>query len=49
MVFGTFLLRARIRVLFAYFYDVYNDDQTPAQVRAVSEQWTDAILAANAQ
>ncbi|MGD0738990.1 MAG: hypothetical protein ABR957_05300 [Terracidiphilus sp.] len=49
MVVGTVLLRARNRVLFAYFYEVYKDDQTPAQVRAVSEQWTDAILAANAQ
>jgi hypothetical protein len=49
MVVGTVLLRARNRVLFAYFYEIYKDDQTPAQVRAVSEQWADAILAANAK
>ncbi len=47
MVVGTVLLRARNRVLFAYYYEVYQNDQTPAHVRAVTEQWTDAILAAN--
>ncbi|MFZ0340431.1 MAG: hypothetical protein WAL45_20570 [Terracidiphilus sp.] len=49
MVVGTVLFRARNRVLFAYYYEVYQNDQTPAQVRAVTEQWADAILAANAQ
>ena len=47
VVVGTVLLRARNRVLFAYFYEVHKDDQTLGQVRAASEQWADAILAAN--
>lgn len=47
MVVGTILLRVRSHIVFAYFYSAYKDDQTPAQVRAASEKWTDAILAAN--
>jgi hypothetical protein len=47
MVVGTVLLRVRSHIVFAYFYTAYKDDQTPTQVRAVSEQWADAILAAN--
>ncbi len=49
MVVGTVLLRVRSHVVFAYFYTAYRDDQTPGQVRATSERWADAILAANAQ
>ena len=49
MVVGTVQLRARNKVLFVYFYTVYENDQTPGQVRAASEQWADAILAANTQ
>ncbi len=47
VVVSTVLLRTRNRVLYAYFYEFYKDDQTPGQVRATSEQWADAILAAN--
>lgn len=47
MVVGSSLFRVRNRVLFAYFYEVYKDDQTPNEVRADTEKWTDAILAAN--
>lgn len=47
MVMGTVLLRAKSRVLFVYFYSTYQDEQTPNWVRKMSEQWTDAILAAN--
>jgi len=47
MVVGGAIFRAKNRVLFAYFYAVYKDDQTVGQVRAETEQWTDAILAAN--
>ena len=47
VVMSTVLLRARNRLLYAYFAEVYKDDQTPGKVRAASEQWADAILAAN--
>lgn len=47
MVVGTILLRVKSHIVFAYFYTAYKDDQTPVQVRTTSEQWTDAILAAN--
>lgn len=49
MVVGTILLRVKSHIVFAYFYTVYKDDQTPGAVRATSEKWTDAILAANAK
>lgn len=49
MVVGTILLRVKSHIVFAYFYTVYKDDQTPGEVRAMSEHWTDAILGANAQ
>jgi hypothetical protein len=47
MVVGTVLLRVKSHIVFAYFYSAYKDDQSPVQVRAATEQWTDAILAAN--
>ncbi|MGO8758944.1 MAG: hypothetical protein ACLQG3_12545 [Terracidiphilus sp.] len=47
MVVGTVFLRVRKRVFFANFFEAYKDDQTPVHVRAVCEQWADAILAAN--
>jgi hypothetical protein len=47
MVVGTVLLRVRNHVVFAYYYTAYKDEQTPVQVRAATEKWTDAILAAN--
>ena len=47
MVVGGALFHARSRVLFAYFYEEYKDEQTLVQVRTATEQWTDAILAAN--
>jgi hypothetical protein len=47
MVVGTILLRVKSHIVFAYFYTVYKDDQTPGEVRAMSEKWADAILAAN--
>jgi hypothetical protein len=47
MVVGTVLLRVKSHVVFVYFYSAYQDDRTPGRVRAISEQWTDALLAAN--
>jgi hypothetical protein len=47
MVAGTVLLRVKSHIVFAYFYSAFKDDQTPVQVRAATEKWTDAILAAN--
>ncbi len=49
MVVGVILVRVRSHILFAYFYSAYKDQSTTEQVRAVSEQWADAILAANAE
>jgi hypothetical protein len=47
MIVGTILLRVKSHIVFAYFYSAYKDEQSPGQVRATSEQWADAILAAN--
>lgn len=47
MVVGTVLLRVKSHVIFAYFFSAYQDEQTPGHVRAMTEQWADAILAAN--
>ena len=47
MVVGTALLRVRSHIVFTYFYSAYKDDQSPGRVRAATEKWADAILAAN--
>lgn len=47
MIVGVIFVRVRSHVLFAYLYSAYKDQSTTEQVRAVSEQWADAILAAN--
>jgi TonB family protein len=47
MIVGVIFVRVRSHVLFAYLYSAYKDQSTTEQVRTVSEQWADAILAAN--
>lgn len=47
MVVGVILLRVKSHVLFAYFYVAYKDGKTTDWVRTTSQQWSDAILAAN--
>lgn len=47
MAAGVAVLRTHERVLFAYFYTVYKDEDTIKSVRTISEQWVDSILAAN--
>jgi hypothetical protein len=43
------VLRAQRRILFLYLYSIYKDESTIQWARNASEQWTDAILKANAQ
>jgi hypothetical protein len=47
MIVATVLVRARSRIFFAYYFAAYQNEQTPGQARAISQQWADAILAAN--
>jgi hypothetical protein len=47
MVGGIILLRVKNRMLFAYLYATYKDQETVRWVRKTSEGWADAILAAN--
>jgi hypothetical protein len=49
MVMGLSVLRVQNRLLFAYLYSAYKDDESVQWVRRTSEQWADAILAANKQ
>jgi len=46
-VISTTYIRVRERLLFAYVTATYKDNETIAMVRKVSEDWADAILAAN--
>jgi len=43
------VLRAQNRVLFLYLYSIYKDESTVQWLRNTSEQWADAVLAANKQ
>jgi len=43
------VLRAQNRVLFLYIYSIYKDESTVQWLRNTSEQWADAVLAANKQ
>lgn len=47
MVVSVILLRVKSHVLFAYFYVAYKDEKSTDWVRTTSQQWSDAILAAN--
>lgn len=47
MVIGTTFVRVKNRLLFVYIFANHKDDATIAMVRKTSEQWADAILAAN--
>ncbi|MGA9669068.1 MAG: hypothetical protein WBQ94_07665 [Terracidiphilus sp.] len=47
MVAGMTALRVQNRLLFAYVYSVYKDEDSVQWVRKTSEQWADAILKAN--
>ncbi len=42
------VLRVQNRLIFAYFYSAYKDEDSVQWVRKTSEQWADAILKANA-
>lgn len=49
MVAGMTILRVQNRLIYAYVYSVYKDDDSVQWVRNTSEQWADAILKANQQ
>ncbi len=44
---GVTFLRVRQRILFLYLYTLYTDEDSVKWVRTTSEQWADAVLAAN--
>lgn len=47
MIASVGVLRAQDRILFVYIYRKYEGDDTVEWIRAISEQWADAILKAN--
>jgi hypothetical protein len=47
MVAGVTVLRVQNRLLYAYVYSAYKDEDSVQWVRKTSEQWADAILNAN--
>jgi hypothetical protein len=47
MVAGVTLLRVQNRLLYAFLYSAYKDEDSIQWVRKTSEQWADAILKAN--
>ncbi len=49
MAVAIVVLRAQNRVLFLYLFSMYKDESTVQWVRNTSEQWADAVLAANKQ
>jgi hypothetical protein len=49
MVAGVTVLRVQNRLLYAYVYSVYKDEDSVQWVRKTSQQWADAILNANQQ
>jgi hypothetical protein len=49
MIAGMTVLRVQNRLLYAYVYSAYKDEESLRWVRTTSEQWADAILKANQQ
>jgi hypothetical protein len=49
MAVGIVVLRVQNRVVFLYLYSVYKDESSVQWLRSTSEQWADAVLAANKQ
>jgi hypothetical protein len=49
MVAGITFLRVQNRLIYAYVYSAYRDEDSVQWVRKTSEQWADAILKANQQ
>jgi hypothetical protein len=49
MIAGIILLRVRDRLIFAYLYSIYKDQESVRWVRKATEDWADAILKANQQ
>lgn len=49
MVAGVTILRVQNRLIYAYLYSAYKDEDSVQWVRKISEQWADAILKANQQ
>jgi hypothetical protein len=49
MVTGMNILRVQNRLIYAFVYAAYKDDDTVQWVRKTSEAWADAILKANKQ
>jgi hypothetical protein len=49
MVAGVMILRVQNRLIYAYVYSAYKDEDSVQWVRKTSEQWADAILKANQQ
>jgi hypothetical protein len=49
LVVSTVVLRAQNRILLLYLFGVYKDESTVQWARKTSEQWADAVLAANKQ
>lgn len=47
MVTGFTALRVRNRLIYTYLNSTYNNDSTIQEVRKTSDEWADAILAAN--
>lgn len=47
MVAGVTVLRVQNRLLYAFLYSAYKDEDSVQWVRKTSEQWADAILKAN--
>lgn len=47
MAVGISVFRVHERVLFFYLYTPYKDENTVSWIRATSQKWADAILAAN--
>jgi hypothetical protein len=44
---GVTLVRVRERILFLFLYNLYEDENSVKWIRTTSEQWADAVLAAN--
>ena len=49
MAASIMILHVQNRILFLYLYSAYKDESTVQWIRSSSEQWADAVLAANKQ
>jgi hypothetical protein len=47
MVAGVIVLRVQERLIYAYLYTRYNDEESMQWIRKTAEGWADSILAAN--